>query len=266
MLKLIDSHAHLNDERLLSQLEDVMDSSSELKYIFTCAYDLPSIYKSVELSEKYEKIYAIIGIHPHDALCYTSDIEKKLLEFGRHKKVIAIGEIGLDYHYVSNNDDFEEIKKRQVEVFVAQLKIAHELSLPIVIHLRDAKEDLYKLLLENKNLLTFGGVVHCFSEDVDFMKRIIDLGLMVSFTGVITFKNAGVVGDVVKNVPLDKFLLETDSPYLTPEPLRGQKTNEPKYVKMVAQKFAALKGMLVEEVVDRSYQNAIKLFSKIKSD
>lgn len=256
---MIDTHAHLTDEHYTDCLDSMIASmpKDNLSKIFTVAYNYKSCVECVDIAGKYDNIYAIIGIHPSDYKDY--DIAKKfILDNVNNPKVVAIGEIGLDYHYPDTN------KNEQKRIFVDQLQLAHEAGLPISIHVRDAIGDLLQILEEHKHLLANGGLIHCFSESVEVFNKVKRLGLKVAFGGVVTFKNAIKAVEVANHADLSDFVLETDCPYLTPEPLRGKQINEPKFVNFVAQKIAQIKGVSVEEVDSKTTANALEIFKKAK--
>ena len=256
---LIDTHSHLNDEKYDGYREELINSlkDNNVEKAFTVAYDKQSILQSIELADKYDNIYAIIGIHPSEVDDYNTETIDIIKKFANHKKVIAIGEIGLDYHY-SNID-----KNRQKEVFVEQLQLAHELKLPVVIHNRDSIGDCLEILKEHKDLLSDGGVVHCFSESIEIYKEVKKLGLKIAFGGTLTFKNSITAPQVCEIADLEDILIETDCPYLTPHPYRG-KINEPKYTSLVAQKIAEIKKISYDKVVETTTNNALNLFKKAK--
>jgi TatD DNase family protein len=254
---LIDTHAHLTDERYKDSLDDIINNLkiNRIEKVFTVAYNRESIIKCVELAEKYKNIYAIIGIHPEDVNDLTEETEELIKKYATHPKVVAIGEIGLDYHY----EGFD--KEKQARAFIRQLKLANELKLPVCIHNRDSIGDCLKILKENKEYLTYGGVIHCYSESVEIYREIKKLGLKISFGGTLTFKNSHVAPKVCEVADIDDILIETDCPYLTPHPFRGQ-TNEPKYTTYVAEKIALIKGISYDTVVDITTKNALNLFKK----
>lgn len=257
---IIDTHAHLIDEKYTGRLDQLIKdlTDNKIEKVFTVAFNKESIIESVELANKYENIYAIIGVHPEDANDLTDETIELIKQYAQNPKVIAIGEIGLDYHY----DNFD--KDLQKEVFVKQLELAYQLKLPVVIHNRDSIGDCLEILKSNKDLLAYGGVIHCFSESVEIYKEIKKLGLKISFGGTLTFKNSHVAPKVCETADLEDILIETDCPYLTPHPFRGQ-VNEPKYTTYVAQKIAELKGISYDKVVETTTQNALNLFKKAKS-
>ncbi|MBI5198307.1 MAG: TatD family hydrolase [Nitrospirae bacterium] len=212
--------------------------------------------RTVGLAQDHDFIYASVGIHPHDVKEVgkeeTDRLYQSLEELARSKKVIAWGETGLDYYYEHSP---REIQK---EHFRRQIAMAKRLHLPLIVHSRDAAEDTLSLLWEEK-AGELGGVFHCFSGDMDMARQVLDLGFFISFSGVITFKNAGKLTDVVKTVPMDRILVETDCPYLTPTPYRG-KRNEPSYVRYVVDKVAEVRGMTPADVAGITMANACRLF------
>ena len=254
---LIDTHCHLNDARFSEDFDTVATGLKKegLKFVVCNSFDRPSSEKAIALTEKYDTIYATIGIHPHDSKDFCDDDSEFLKITAKHPRVVAIGEIGLDYHYDLSPRDVQR------EAFVRQIKIAHEAKLPVVFHLREAKMDFLKILEDNKQFLVCGGVAHSFGEDIETAKKLIDMGFYLGINGTVTFKNFKKT-DVIKALPLDKLLLETDCPYLSPEPFRGQR-NEPKNVKYVAEAIARIKGIKVEEVIEQTGNNVLKVFDKI---
>jgi TatD DNase family protein len=211
--------------------------------------------RGVEIAEEIEYVYTSIGWHPHDTKYIKSlDNLLKIEELAKSKKVVAYGEIGLDYF---KNYSPKDIQKK---FFRYQINIAKELNLPIIIHDRDAHEDIVNILKE-ENANKVGGVIHCFSGDYEYAKKVLDMGFYISFPGTITFKkNVEFSGELIKKLPLDRILIETDSPFLTPEPYRG-KRNEPAYVKYVAKKIAEFRGLSLEKVAEITTNNCLKVFN-----
>lgn len=251
---LIDTHCHLNAEAYSNEkVEEIINSFKDdnIEKVITVGYDKESSIKCLELSNKYDSVYCAIGVHPENL---TDDLDF-LETLGNGKKVVAIGEIGLDYHYSKDK------KLEQQEMFIKQMKIAHRLKKPIVIHLRDAYDDMLRILKENKDLIEYGFVVHCFSGSVEVAKELLKLGAYLSFTGVITFANANRTLDVIREIPLDKIMVETDCPYLTPVPFRG-KLNEPKYVNYVFNKICEIKEKTGNEL-DKIIRENTRKFYKI---
>ncbi|MEC3609626.1 TatD family hydrolase [Bacillus glycinifermentans] len=251
---LFDTHAHLNAEQFNEDLEDVIARAKEEKVenIVVVGFDRPTIKRVMELIETYDFIYAAIGWHPVDAIDMTDEDLAWIKELSSHEKVVAIGEMGLDYHWDKSPKDVQK------EVFRKQIALAKEVGLPIVIHNRDATEDVVTILRE-EGAEEVGGIMHCFTGSAEVAKECINMNFYLSFGGPVTFKNAKKPKEVVKQVPNDRLLIETDCPYLTPHPFRG-KRNEPSYVKLVAEQIAELKGMTYEEVAAITTENAKKLF------
>ena len=251
----IDTHAHLNDKAFEEDLQEVVKLSKEMgvKFIVNSGYDIPSSLHAISLAEKYEGLYASIGIYPENISQLDSLAYDKLIKLAQHPKVVAIGEIGLQY---TENRPSEEEQK---EGFLKQLNLAYVLQKPIIIHCRDAIGDMLELLIENNHLLKFGGTFHCFSGSQESVREIINLGLHISVGGVSTFKNAEKLRKAISSVPLDKILLETDCPYLSPHPYRG-KRNSPAYIPTIAENLACIKGVSVEEIAKTTTNNARSLF------
>lgn len=247
-----DTHAHLNDERFDDDREKLILSLNENGVSNTCeiGFDMPSSRAAADLADKYDFIYAAVGIHPHDADtaddgCYT-ELEKLL----DRKKVVALGEIGLDYYYDNSERDIQR------EVFANQLELAKKIGCPVTIHTRDAMGDTIDILRSHGG---GNGIIHCFSGSKESSKILLDMGYYISFAGPVTFKNANSILDVVRYVPTDRMLIETDSPYLAPAPHRG-KRNCPIYVSEVAAKIAQLKDMSIDEVAEITRKNAFDVY------
>jgi len=249
---LIDSHAHLEMKEFDPDRAQVIERalSSGVALIITVGTNLKLSRKAVDLASSYKNIYATIGVHPHDVGKVDNRIYDELRKLACREKVVAYGEIGLDF--------FRNLapQARQKEKFGEQLQLAKELNLPVVIHDREAHDESLKMV---KAAGIREGVFHCFSGDYEMAKQCLDLGFFLSVPGVVTFAKGKIIQDVVKHVPLSSLLLETDCPYLTPEPYRG-KRNEPAYIIQTAKKVAQIKGILWEEVAAITSQNALKLF------
>ncbi len=253
---LIDSHCHLN--RLdLKKYEGDMDRLIEathtagIECVLNVCVDLESAHEVVATAQKYPNVYASIGLHPSDVkgrILQKSD----LLQRVNQPKVIAVGETGLDYHY--NTEQLEEMRAS----FCLHIEVARETKKPLIIHTRNARADTLRIMREEK-ADEIGGVMHCFTENLEMAKAAIDLGFYISFSGIITFKNAEELQEVARQVPLENILIETDAPYLTPIPYRG-KSNEPQYVRYVAEKIAELKNMSFAQVAEVTTQNFKNLF------
>ncbi|MGH7885128.1 MAG: TatD family hydrolase [Thermodesulfobacteriota bacterium] len=254
---LIDSHAHI------ISLEDPPGavrraSEAGIGKIISIGTGLDSSINTVELTKKYNGIYASIGIHPHTASSFTEEIMggfEKLLD---DPKVVGLGETGLDYHYMNST------KEEQMLSCEAHIYLAAKHSVPFIIHIRDADDDLIDLL-KTKNLKENPGVIHCFSSNWNYAKKYIDLGFFISFSGILTFKRAEEIRDAAKKTPIDRILYETDSPYLAPVPKRG-KDNEPCYVEYVAALLAEIRGLSLDELNDQILENVTTLFTKLPKD
>ena len=255
-----DSHCHLTDPRLSSQLPDVLARahSSHVESMLSISSDLDDTVRILELCQP-NRIWAIAGVHPASALKWNDENSAaKLIDFARDERVKAIGEIGLDYIYDETHADYPgATRKRQAQVFEAQLQIAADHNLPIVIHNREADEDLLAIVGAWKDRLN-GGVFHCFGSSPDTAQSVLDLGFHLGFTGIVSFKNAKQTHDVAALCPMDRMLIETDAPYLAPVPMRG-KTNEPSFVPFVAAKIAEIKGLPIEEIGAITTANARRL-------
>lgn len=253
-MEFFDSHAHYNDEKFDEDrdklLKDIYDKG--VTKIVNAGYSLEASKKAVEIAEKYDFIYATSGISPNDIDDFKEKDLEEIENLAKNKKVVAIGEIGLDYHWNTEN------KKLQKEVFISQIEIANRLNLPIVIHTREAIFDTLDIL-KNQIKCVKSGVFHCCPLNIDLVREGLKLGFYISFAGPITFKNSKNANDIIKMVPIEKMLIETDSPYLSPEPLRG-KRNDSRNVKYMAQKIAEVKGIALEQVAEETYNNAKDIF------
>lgn len=251
---MIDTHAHLQDEKY-ENVGQIIDNAQKagVEKIVCASANLATSKNAVELANLYDNLYATVGIHPEDAGEWNSDAEKVLTSLAQNKKVVAIGEIGLDYHYEFYTRD------EQKTAFVEQIKLANKLGLPVVIHTRDASGDTMQIIRDNLTLLTNGACIHCYSMSLEILKEIIGYGFVISLGGAITFKNARGLLDIARECPIENLMLETDSPYMSPEPYRG-KCNEPKNVEFVARKIAELKNMSVSDVIQKTTKNSKKFF------
>jgi len=258
-MKFFDSHSHYNDEKFNEDREKlIQDTFKEGITKFVCAgYNKKSSLDSLEISKKYEFIYSICGISPNDIPQTEQELWKdieeisKIIQQNNDKKLVAIGEIGLDYYWNKDN------KELQRKAFIKQIELANELGLPIVIHSRDASVDTINILKEHP--VNKKGIFHCCQLNQEMIRQALELGYYISFAGPITFKNAKNAEECVKMVPIDRILIETDSPYLSPEPYRG-KRNDSRNVKFVAQKIAEFKELSLEEVARITYENAMRIF------
>ena len=256
-MKFFDNHAHLDDEKFDEDREELIKkiNNDEIDKFVSAGYSLESSKKSIELSKKYNFIYSTCGISPNDIPQNEEELWKELAEIKKiakeNKKVVAIGEIGLDYHWNTEN------KELQKKAFIEQIKIANELNLPIQIHTREAVVDTLEILKQNN--VNKKGIFHCCPLNRELVKEGLKLGFYISFAGPVTFKNSKNATEIIEMVPNDKMLIETDSPYLSPEPFRG-KRNDPRNVKFIVKKIAEVKNLTIEEVANITYENAMRIF------
>ena len=247
---LIDTHCHISDEDYENKEEIIKHMENNIMIVSTASPK--DIKEVIDLCEKHKNIYGTIGIHPEFANTYTIDDLNKIEKYLTHPKIVGIGEIGLDYHYTKEN------KEKQKELFIKQIKLANKYKKTIVIHSRDAIEDTYNIIKQYKNKKTKCNM-HCFSGSLEMAERFVNLGVTLGIGGVLTFKNEKKLKEIVTTLDIHNFVLETDSPYLTPEPLRGKK-NEPKNVKLVAAKISQLTGIKYAKIVEITSQTAIRQF------
>lgn len=255
---LIDTHTHLDDARYNDDREAIIARAREagVEAFVTIGCDLATSQSAVSLAERHPFVYASVGVHPHEVKHVRDDWYDALRRLAGNRKVVAYGEIGLDYHYNHSSP------KEQRDRFREQIQLARELALPVIIHTREAQEDTIAILKEER-ASEVGGVFHCFSGDAWLARHALDLGFYLSFSGILTFQNASPLRDIARTVPLDRLLIETDCPYLTPVPHRG-KRNEPAFVSFVAQQLASVRAgepdMSVERIARLTTQNAKRLF------
>ncbi|KJS18807.1 MAG: hydrolase TatD [Clostridiaceae bacterium BRH_c20a] len=251
---LFDTHAHLDDVKFKGETDEVIVRANEqgVSLIVNVGYNLRHARQSIALAEKYDFIYASVGLHPHDAKDGDKSFWEEIYKLARHPKVVALGEMGLDYYWDNSPRDVQR------DVFRQQIGAAKDLKLPIIIHDRDAHQDVLTIVKE-EGALEVGGVFHAYSGSWEMTKEILDLGFFISIGGPVTFKNAKKILEVVEKVPLESLLIETDCPYLTPDPYRG-KRNEPGYIKLVAEKIAQIKNISYEEVASATKENGMRLF------
>ena len=261
-MEFFDSHCHLDDERFEEDREEIIEKIKEsgVTKLVSAGYSIEGSRKGVELSKKYEFIYTTCGLSPNDIpqteeeLWKDIDKIKKLVKENlEYKKIVAIGEIGLDYYWEKDN----ERRELQKKALVKQIELANDFDLPIVIHTRDAVMDTIEILKKNK--VNKKGVFHCCPLNRELVKEALKLDFYISFAGPVTFKNSKNANEIIQMVPNDKMLIETDSPYLSPEPLRG-KRNDSRNVKYIAQKIAEVKGLSIDEVAEFTNQNAKRIF------
>lgn len=249
---IFDTHAHYDDSRFDEDREELLKSlkNKGVSHVVNCGCDLKSSLTTLALAEKLDFVYAAIGVHAHEAEEATEEDLAEIEKLYHKDKVVAVGEIGLDYHY-----DFSP-RERQLEVFERQLQLAKELDLPVIVHDREAHEDTMNLLKKYRPK----GVVHCFSGSAEMAKEIVRLGMYIGIGGAVTFKNAKKPVEVVEYLPLDRLLLETDAPYMTPVPFRGQRCDS-SHIAYTAEKIAEIKGIDVQMLIDICNENAKKLFN-----
>ena len=254
---IVDTHIHLDDERYRDDLDEVLQRAREndvTRFIIPGA-DAKSLKRAIEISELHDDVYFAVGIHPYDIDSFN---EKDFTDYVKHEKCVAIGECGLDYFRLEgSNEEKAEEKSKQAKVFVAQIELAKKYKKPLIVHIRDASRDSKALLLEN-GAGEVGGVLHCYNADEELLSLAND-GFYFGIGGVLTFKNAKKLLNVLPKIPKDKLLIETDGPYLAPTPHRGER-NEPVYTKLVSQKISELLEISTEKVNETTTVNALKLF------
>ena len=249
---IFDTHAHYDDEKFDEDRDTVLKNIFEhgVSLVVDPACDLESCEKTLELSSKYDFIYSAVGIHPHSAESDgNGDWIEKIREFAKNKKVVAIGEIGLDYHY-----DFSP-REKQKEVFAAQLALANELDLPVIIHDREAHADTLELVKKYRPK----GIIHCFSGSAETAKEFLKLGMYIGFTGSVTFKNANKLLLAAEVVPEDRILLETDSPYMAPVPYRGQRCDS-SLIPATAERLAEIRGTDAQTLINKAFENGCRIY------
>jgi len=254
---IVDTHIHLDDKRYEDDLDEVLDRAREggVKRFIIPGADPSTLNRAVEIAQKYKDVYFAVGVHPYDMNSFdTLDFEKYI----HHEKCVAIGECGLDYFRLEGSDEEKELeKKRQKEVFSSHIELAKKYKKPLIVHIRDASRDSKALLLEH-NAGEVGGVLHCFNAD-DELLSLANENFYFGIGGVLTFKNAKKLVNVLSKIPQEKLLLETDGPYLTPTPHRGQR-NEPLYTTLVADKMSELLEVSLKDIKNITTTNALKLF------
>lgn len=255
---LIDTHCHLDDDKIFQNAEDIISQfeSYNVEKVIDAGSSFESSKRAVELANKFDKVYATVGIHPEEAGDYSNEVEDFIIESAKNNKVVAVGEIGLDYYYEVCN------RELQKKVFATQIELANYLKMPIVVHLRDAYQDMYNILNDNKQKLGYGVVIHCYSGSKEMLSSYNKFDAFYSVGGAITFKNYGKI-DMLQALPKDRLMLETDSPYLTPVPFRG-KVNTPLNVGYVAKTLAEVRGLTEQEVIDLTNKNAKTIYSRMR--
>ncbi|MDQ0485105.1 TatD family hydrolase [Guptibacillus hwajinpoensis] len=251
---LFDTHTHLNVEQFSEDQKEVIEraQAAGVSKMVVVGFDRETIIQAMALVEEYDFLYAAVGWHPVDAIDMTDEDLEWIEQLAEHPKVVAIGEMGLDYHWDKSPHDIQK------DVFRRQIQLAKKVDLPIIIHNREATRDVIDVLKE-ENAKEVGGIMHCFAGTVEEANECLDMNFYISLGGPVTFKNAKLPKEVAKEIPIDRLLIETDCPFLAPHPNRG-KRNEPSYVKLVAEQIADLKEMDYEELAERTTENAMNLF------
>jgi len=252
---LFDTHVHLNVKQFDQDRRQVIERAKEagVENMVVVGFDHETIPKAIALAEQFDFIYAAVGWHPVDAIDFTSQELDWLEELSKHSKVVALGEMGLDYHWDKSPKDVQK------DVFRTQIRLAKKLNMPIIIHNREATEDIIEIL-QDEDAKTVGGIMHCYNDSPDYIQACLEMNFYLSLGGPVTFKNAPLPKEVAKRVPLDRLLIETDCPFLAPHPNRG-KRNEPAYVRLVAEQIAELRGLSLEEVAKATTDNAHRVFN-----
>ena len=258
---LVDSHCHLNYEGLYERLDEVIANANtaNVKILQTISTKMADISQIKEISHKHKNVYYSVGVHPlhvHEEELVSSEELVRLVS--NDEKISGLGETGLDYYKASDT----EVLQLQRDSFRSHIAAAQITKVPVIIHTRDAEDDTYEILKKMMDKTEFPGVLHCFTGSIDLAMKAIDLGLYISASGIITFKNADTIRDIFKQIPIDRILIETDSPYLAPVPYRG-KSNEPAYVLEVAKCLAEIRNIQLEDVVNQTTENFLKLFRMV---
>ncbi|KXT85339.1 putative deoxyribonuclease YcfH [Streptococcus sp. DD11] len=253
-MRIFDTHTHLNVEEFAGREAEELALAAEMGVVLhnVVGFDRPTIERGIELADRYSQIYLTLGWHPTEAGNYDEAVEAYLLDKLRHPKVVALGEIGLDYHWMTAPKEVQE------RVFRRQIQLSKELDLPFVVHTRDALEDTYAVI-KSEGVGPRGGIMHSYSGSLEMAERFVELGMSISFSGVVTFKKAADIQEAASQLPLDKILVETDAPYLAPVPKRGRE-NKTAYTRYVVEKIAELRCLTVEETAQATYANAKKVF------
>ena len=254
---IVDSHCHLIHERNTLSINEIIDNAknNNVCRLLNISTNKDDFKQCIKLSEKYKDVYTSIGIHPHESNQMNEYIYEKILELCSHNKVIGIGETGLDYFYDHSKRNI------QIDSFLQHIKIAQLTKLPLIIHMRDAEEDMIEIIEREYKKIPFSGVIHCFTGSLSFANKLLKIGFYFSISGIITFKKSNELRQTVSSIPLDQIMIETDSPYLAPEPLRG-KTNEPAYITHTLEFTAKLFNLSKKDMEFKTSNNFFNLFSK----
>ena len=255
----VDSHCHLDYPDLVGDLDGVIARADEagIKHMVSICTHITRFAQVLDIACRYDNIFCSVGIHPHNAEDEPEVTPEELINLAAHYKVIGFGETGLDFHY---NKSPHEIQKRQ---FKSHIKASRETGLPLIIHTRNADESMARILREETSKGKFRGLLHCFSSSSELAESALNLGFYLSFSGIVTFKNADELRDIVRETPLDRLLIETDAPYLAPVPMRG-KVNEPAFTRYTAEKIAEIKDLSIEELAAATTDNFFTLFNEAK--
>ena len=252
-----DSHCHLDFSKLYDQLDDIVKRAeyNQVKYLLTICTTLESFEKIKLIVEKYKNIYGTFGIHPHESEKYKNIDSKFIFELkNKYKKIIGIGETGLDFYY--NHSD----KKIQKKSFAEHISAASQLNIPVIVHSRNAETDTYEIIKSEKKNSNLKVLMHCFTGSKDFAKKLIDMNCYISVSGIITFKNSTKLADTISSIPIERLLVETDAPYLSPSPYRG-KSNEPSYIVHTLEKLSQIKNISKKDVMEKTSDNFFQLFN-----
>lgn len=253
---IFDTHAHMDDSWFDEDRRELLESMKDngVETIVNIAADTKSLKSTIKLVDEYDFVFGALGVHPDEVYDLSEDDYKWIEDNLSHPKIVAVGEIGMDYHR-------EHDKNVQREAFERQMDIARRNNMPIVVHSRDAANDTYEIMKAN-NAHDIGGVIHCFSYEKEMARQFLDMNYYIGVGGVVTFKNGRKLKEVVEYTPIDRIVLETDAPYLAPVPFRG-KRNDSRYIKYVAEEVARIKNMTYDEVVEVTKQNALKMYRMI---
>ena len=257
---LVDSHCHLDFPDFSEELDAVVDRAQQagVGMMLTINTHLSRFPRVLAVAERYDTVYCTVGTHPHEAGVEPMATQEDLLRLADHPKVVGFGETGLDYFYDKSPRDLQQ------QSFRVHIQAAREMGLPVIVHTRDADEATLAILSEEMAKGRFTGLIHCFSSSLELAEKAIEMGLYISISGIVTFKKADILQNSIRQLPLDRMLVETDCPYLAPIPYRG-KRNEPAYLAYTAEKLAELKGVSVQDVQNITTQNFLTLFSKVKT-
>lgn len=255
---LVDSHCHLNKLAQTENLSDIIKRATDngVQYLQTICTTFAEMQDILQIVEKYDNVFASCGVHPND-IQESLPHHQTIIDYCLHPKIIGIGETGLDYYYQTVE------KKKQIQSFQQHILASQQNGLPVIVHTREAEEDTIEIVSSEMKNAPFTGLIHCFTSSKDLAKKMLDLGIYISIAGIVTFKNAESLQEIVRYIPLDRLLIETDSPYLAPVPKRG-KQNEPSFVVHVAEKIAELKNVSLESVATTTSSNFFSLFNKTK--